>query len=187
MGATAGPYLWQPHLVAWLTLAAVTALVVIGHLRLARAEVPPIPWARRQIAAFAAAMLASVVALTWPLADLAAHWSLAALVTQRLILLLAVAPFLLLGVPYDVLRWVTRPAPVDAVLTRLQRPGPAIVAVTVVVVGSMAPTLVRAQSTSPAARAGLDLAAVLAGIVLWLPVLGRVPGIHRLRPIVRFG
>ncbi len=127
------------------------------------------------------------MALTWPLADLAAHWSLAALVTQRVVLLLAVAPFLLLGVPYDVLRWVTRPAPVDAVLTRLQRPAAAIVTVTVVVVGSMIPALVRAQSTSPAARGGLDLAVVVAGLVLWLPVLGRVPGIHRLRPVVRFG
>ena len=53
--------------------------------------------------------MASVVALTWPLADLAAHWSLTALVTQRLILLMAVAPLLLLGLPYDVVQWLTRP------------------------------------------------------------------------------
>ncbi len=131
-------------------------------------------------------MAGSLVALTWPLADLAARWSLAALVTQRLILLLAVAPLLLLGVPYDVLRWLTRPAIVDGVLTRLQRPAVAVVTVTVVVVGSMTPSLVRAQSNSLLARGALDLAIVLAGVVLWLPVLGRVPGILRLRPIVRF-
>ena len=34
--------------------------------------------------------------------------------------------------------------------------------------------------------AALDLVTVLAGLVLWLPVLGRVPGIGRLRPVVRF-
>jgi len=28
---------------------------------------------------------------------------------------------------------------------------------------------------------------LLAGLVLWLPVLGRVPGIVRLKPMVRFG
>ena len=49
------------------------------------------------------------MALTWPLADLAAHWSLTALVTQRLILVLVVAPLLLLGLPYDVIQWLTRP------------------------------------------------------------------------------
>ena len=152
-----------------------------------RTDVPPIPWRRREVLSFAGALVAAAVALTWPLADLAAHWSLAALVTQRVVLLLAVAPFVLLGLPYDVLRWVTRPAAVDAVLTRLARPGPAIVTVTVVGVGAMTPSLVRAQSTSAAARGGLDLAIVLAGLVLWLPVLGRVPGIHRLRPVVRFG
>jgi cytochrome c oxidase assembly factor CtaG len=182
----AGPYVWQPHLVAWAVLAGVTALVVAGHRRLAGSSTQPIPWTRRQIETFAGGMAAALVALTWPVADLAAHWSLAALVTQRLILLLAVAPLLLLGVPYDVLRWLTRPAIVDGALTRLQRPVVAIVTVTVVVVGSMAPSLVRAQSTSLLARGALDLAIVAAGLVLWLPVLGRVPGILRLRPIVRF-
>ena len=128
-----------------------------------------------------------MVALTWPLADLAAHWSLIALVVQRLILVMAVAPMLLLGLPYDVIRWLTRPAPVDAVLLRLQRPLVALATVTVVVVGSMTPVLVRAQSSSPLARGALDLAIVVAGLVLWLPVLGRIPGITRPKPVVRFG
>jgi cytochrome c oxidase assembly factor CtaG len=187
VGAAAGPYAWQAHLWAWAILAGVATLVIVGHRRLWRSSDQPIPWTRRQIATFAGALATSVVALTWPLADLAAHWSLAALVTQRLILLLAVAPLLLLGVPYDVLRWVTRPAAVDGVLTRLQRPAAAIITVTFVVVGSMVPSLVRAQSDSLLARGALDLAIVLAGLVLWIPVLGRVPGILRLRPIVRFG
>ncbi|MGH9081469.1 MAG: cytochrome c oxidase assembly protein [Acidimicrobiales bacterium] len=187
MGATAGPYAWQPHLFSWAILASVTCLVIAGHVRLSRSSDRPIPWTRRQIAAYAGALVASVVALTWPLADLAAHWSLAALVTQRLILLLAVAPLLLLGVPYDVLRRVTRPAVVDGLLTRLQRPAAAIATVSVLVVGSMAPSLVRAQSSSLVARGAISLAIVLGGFVLWLPVLGRVPGIPKLRPVVRFG
>jgi putative membrane protein len=186
VGATAGPFAYQPHLFSWAVLTAVTGLVVGGHVRLSRSTDRPIPWTQRQIAAFAGALVASVVALTWPLADLAAHWSLAALVTQRLILLLAVAPLLLLGVPYDVLRRVSRPALVDGALTRLQRPAVAVVTVTVLVVGSMTPTLVRAQSRSLLARGAIDLVIVLAGLALWLPVLGRVPGIPRLRPVVRF-
>jgi cytochrome c oxidase assembly factor CtaG len=63
----------------------------------------------------------------------------------------------------------------------------AIVTVTVILVGSMAPPLVRTQASSPSIRDLLFVATLIAGLVLWLPVLGRVPGIPRLRPIVRFG
>jgi putative membrane protein len=128
----------------------------------------------------------SAVALTWPLADLAAHWSLTALVVQRVLLVLVVAPLLLLGLPYDVLQWATRPAGVDAVLLRLQRPPVAIVTVSVLLVGSMTPFFVHAQSTSWPVRGALAGAVVVAGLVLWIPVLGRVPGIPRLKPVVRF-
>ncbi len=51
----------------------------------------------------------------------------------------------------------------------------------------MTPPVVQAQSSSPALRGLLAVTTVLAGLVLWLPVLGRVPGIPRLRPIMCFG
>ncbi len=184
---TVGPYAWDPHLAAWATIVVGIGLVVGGHRRLVRSGRPPIPWTRRQIMLFAGACVGSVVALTWPLADLAAHWSLVALVAQRLVLLMAVAPLLLLGLPYDVIQWMTRPAPVDAVLIQLRRPLVAIALVTVLAIGSMTPVLVRAQSTSPFARGALDVVVVVAGLVLWLPVLGRIPGFTRPPPVVRFG
>ena len=118
---------------------------------------------------------------------MAAHWSLTALVVQRLLLILVVAPLLVLGLPYDLIQWLTRPRAVDAVLLRLLRPPVAIAVVTVLVVGSMIPALVRAQASSPVARGLLDLALLAAGLILWLPVLGRIPGIPRLKPVVRFG
>ncbi len=179
------PYAWDPHLATWAILTTLAVLVVVGHRQLLARSARPIPWARRQIGAFAGALGASVVALTWPLADLAAHWSLTALVVQRLILVLAVAPMLLCGLPYDVIQWLTRPAMVDRLLIRLQRPPVAIATVTVLLVVSMTTWLVQAQSSSALVRGLLDAAMVSAGLVLWLPVLGRVPGIPRLRPVVR--
>jgi cytochrome c oxidase assembly factor CtaG len=187
VAATTGPYGWDFHGPTWSILAVGATLVVVGHLRLMRSDERPIPWTRRQIGLFVGACAASAVALTWPMANLAAHWSLTVLVTQRLILLLAVAPMLLLGLPYDLLRWLTRPVAVDTVLTRLLRPPLAILTVTAVVVGSMTPALVRAQSTSLLARGLFDALIVVAGLVLWIPVLGRIPGILRLRSVVRFG
>ncbi|HEY4947870.1 MAG TPA: cytochrome c oxidase assembly protein [Acidimicrobiales bacterium] len=185
MHPAAPPYAWDPHLATWAILTSLTVLVVVGHRRLLVRSGRPIRWTRRQIGAFAGACGASVVALTWPLADLAAHWSLTALVVQRLILVLAAAPMLLCGLPYDVIQWLTRPAPVDHLLTRLQRPPAAIATVTVLLVGSMTTWLVQAQSSSALARGLLDVAMVAAGLVLWLPVLGGVPGIPRLKPVVR--
>ena len=184
---TGGPYAFHLHPVTWAVLAACITLVLVGHRRLQHTDDPPIPWSRKQMVTFAGACMAAAVALTWPLSDLAAHWSLTALVAQRVILVLVVAPLLLLGLPYDVIRWLTRPPVVDAVLVRLQRPPVAIITVTAVLIGSMTPAMVRAESSSPLAR-GLLVAAVLgAGLVLWIPVLGRIPGILRLKPVVRFG
>jgi cytochrome c oxidase assembly factor CtaG len=181
------PYAWDFHLTTWVTVVIAVVLVVLGHRRMMRTSPHPIRWPRLEVAVFAGACGASLVALTWPVADLAAHWSLTALVIQRLILMLAVAPMLVLGIPYDVLERITRPALVDSVLHRCQRPAVAISFVTVLTVGSATPVLVRAQASSSVVRGLLSVVAVVAGLVLWIPVLGRVPGISRLRPMVRFG
>jgi putative membrane protein len=187
VAASVGPYAWDPHLMAWVVLVVAGAAVIIGHRRLERSSERPIVWTRRQMMAFGGAWVSAAVALTWPLGSVAAHWSLTALVVQRLVLVLVVAPLVVLGLPYDLIQWLTRPRAVDAVLLRILRPPVAIPIVTVLLVGSMIPTLVRAQASSPVARGFLDLGLVVAGLVLWLPVLGRIPGIPRLKPVVRFG
>jgi cytochrome c oxidase assembly factor CtaG len=181
----AGPWAWQPHPVLWAFLATLGVGVALLHRRLIGTTARPVPWPRVRIVRFVGALVVSLLAMGWPLGDLAAHWSLSALVLQRCVLVLAVAALLLSGLPDDVLAWVTRPAPVDAVLLRVLRPPAAVVTVTVVLVGSMLPPLVAAQSHSSVARASLAVAVTLAGVVLWLPVLGRVPGIPRPRPMIR--
>jgi cytochrome c oxidase assembly factor CtaG len=184
---TNAPYGFDPHPAAVsLTLLGAVA-VVAAHRRLAGSAQVEIPWTRREKSCFAGACVTAIVATGWPVADLASHWSLTVLVVQRLLLALAVAPLLLLGLPYDVIQWLTRPRVVDAALTRLERPPVAIATVTVVLVGSMVPALVAAQADSFVARAALDLLTVAAGMVLWIPVVGRVPGIRRPKPVVRFG
>jgi cytochrome c oxidase assembly factor CtaG len=182
-----GPYAWDYHFATWGALFVTVTLVVLGHRRLLRVSDHPIRWNRREIGRVAGACGASVVALTWPLADLAAHWSLTALVSQRLILMLAVAPILLLGLPYDLLEWITRPGFVDAVLNRCRRPAVAIGFVTVLTVVSATPPLVQAQSSWFIVRGLLAVLTVISGLVLWIPVLGRVPGIPRLTPMARLG
>ena len=180
-----GPWAWHPHLLSWGVLALVGVVTVLGHRRLTRRSDHPLPWPRERARRFVGGLVLIGVCMGWPLGDLAAHWSLSALVLQRCVLVLAVAPLLLSGLSDDLLRWLTRPAPVDAVLVRVVRPPVAVITVTVLLVGSMAPGLVAAQSSSAAARAGFALLAVLTGTVLWLPILGRIPGIPRPRPMIR--
>jgi hypothetical protein len=99
--------------------------------------------------------------------------------------LLAAAPLLLTGLPDDVIVRSTRPALIDSTLVRITRPPAAVIFVTVILVGSMTPTLVAAQAHSPSARGLLAVVVLVAGVVLWLPIIGRIPGIARPRPMIR--
>jgi len=182
---TGGAWSWHPHLIVWLLLAVVSASVAVLHRRLLASSTHPQAWPRSRIQRFAGAMVVAGITLGWPLGDLAAHWSLSALVLQRCLLVLAVAPLLLAGLPDDVIHWLTRPAAVDALLIRVLRPPVAVVTVTVILVISVLPPLVAAQASSVAARGALVLLVLSAGLVLWLPIMGRIPGIPRPRPMIR--
>ena len=181
----AGAWTWHPHVVLWAVLAGVSLAAALAHRRLQHSSSHPQAWPRSRVLRFAGAMGLTAVCLGWPLGDLAAHWSLSALVLQRCLLVLAVAPLLLAGLPDDLIRGITRPAPVDAFLIRVLRPPVAVCTVTVLLVGPMLPVLVAAQSDSAAARGALALVVLAAGIILWLPVMGRIPGIPRPRPMIR--
>jgi cytochrome c oxidase assembly factor CtaG len=180
------PYAWDPHIATWTALIVSMAAISFLHLRSTDPDRMTSRWTRREIIVLVTAWGAAAVALTWPLADLAAHWSLTALVTQRLILTLAIPPLVLLGLPYDALERLTRPAGVDALFDWCRRPAVAILVFTAVAVGSMTTPLVEAQASSSIVRGVLDGLIVAAGFVLWLPVIGRAPGILRLKPIGRF-
>jgi cytochrome c oxidase assembly factor CtaG len=139
---------------------------------------------RRQRASFLGGIAALVIAFMWPLAPLAAHWSLVALVVQRLILMLAVPPLLVAGTPRAILVRLTRPAAVDAVLRVVVKPVPAVVIVTVVAVGTLTTGLVSLAARSDVARVVIQIVVLASGFVLWAPVLTELPGSQ---PLSRVG
>ncbi len=171
------------HPLAWLAIATVALAYAfaVSHLRDAAAP-GPLP-TRRQRWYLAGGLAALAVALTWPLADLAAHWSLTALVVQRLVLTLAAAPLLLLAMPAPLLAVLSRPAPLDACLDFLTRPVVAVATFSAVAVGTLLPVAVAAQATSAWWRGLTDVALVAGGAVLWGPVLRHIPGAHRTVPV----
>jgi len=179
------PYAFHLHLVAWIAVAGTALLYGAAVRGTARATRQPATPTRRQRWYVAGGLVALALALTWPVADLAAHWSLAALVVQRLLLILAAAPLLLMALPSPVIATLTRPAPVDRVLEVATRPVVAVVVFTVVAVGTLVSPAVAAQASSGVVRGVFDVLLLLGGMVLWGPVLRHIPGASRPSPIGR--
>jgi len=141
----------------------------------------------RQVLSFVTGLIVFGVAVLWPLGDLAAHWSLLALVLQRLLLMLAVPPLLVLGTPRPILTRITRPPPVDAVLRIAVRPIPAIAIVTVIAVGSLTTDAVSLAARSEVARVIVQCLILGAGAVLWAPVMTQLPGAKKITALGRGG
>jgi cytochrome c oxidase assembly factor CtaG len=141
----------------------------------------------RQRRLFLLGALVLFVAVTWPLDDLAAHWSLMALVLQRLLLTLAVPPLLVTGLPQPLLARLTRPVAIDNLLRLAVKPVPAIATVTVVAVGTLTTSAVDLASRSDVARVAIEVLVLLSGFVLWAPVLTGLPGAPRLSALARGG
>ena len=181
--AAGDPWAFHLHGVAWLGIAGLAMSYGVGVRHVALRSGPGAVPTRRQRWYLAGALVALVLALTWPLADLASHWSLTALVVQRLLLTLGAAPLLLLAMPAPLLAVLTRPAPLDACLEVLTRPVVAVVTFSAVAVGTLFTPAVAAQASSPWWRAVTDVALLLAGAVLWGPVLRHIPGAHRTVPV----
>ncbi|MFZ0664190.1 MAG: cytochrome c oxidase assembly protein [Acidimicrobiales bacterium] len=175
---TSGP--WSPH-VHPLTLVVVVA-AVLCYVLVTRGDDRATP---RQHWCFATAMLALLIAGSWPLEDLAAHWSLTALIVQRLLLVLVVAPMLLLALPEHLAGRLTRPRLVDSVVAMVSRPVVAVVVFTAVAIGTLVTPAVAVQNSSAVARTLLDALLLSSGFVLWAPVISRIPGATRPTPVGR--
>lgn len=166
-----------------LTPALPVLLVGLGAWYLeATHRCDPAP-SRRQRQAFCGGLLALLVAIGWPLGVLARSTSLSALVLQRELLALVAAPLLLYSVPREIGVRMSRPAPVDWVLVKVSEPVPALVVTTLLLGVTAMPFSVGAISSHVWIRALVDLGVFVAGVVLWIPVIRRIPGVRELTPV----
>jgi cytochrome c oxidase assembly factor CtaG len=173
------PPTWHPALVGALAVAAGAYLVVTRR--------DPFTASRSEQRRFAAATVLVYVVCAWPLGDLAAHVSITAVVVQRLVLMLAVAPLLLDGLPHLLIAGLTRHRAVDRVVRTLVHPAVSIVVVTVVGTMTLLPAVISWGSSS-AQAGGVFVAVTLGlGIVLWMPVLGSIPGLPKLSNTAKGG
>jgi cytochrome c oxidase assembly factor CtaG len=133
------------------------------------------------------ALLTLLVALVWPVGDLAGQVSLSMTVIQRLVIMLLVVPLLLGAAPTGWLVKVTKPVVVDAFVRVFYPPLVAVVFVTILGTLTVSPLIVDWSATSTAGRLVSLALTAIAGLVLWLPGLPVVPGARKLSPTGRAG
>ncbi len=161
-----------------LAVAVAVAIVVAHHV--------VVHSGRERRRAEGAALLWLAVT-TWPIGDLAAGVSLSVATLQRLVIMLGVAPLAIASVPLTLWVRVTRPAPLDAVASRLAHPGVALVVVSLVGTASLMPVVVDAGAHSSIGRTLVLGLTIVAGVELWLPILAPIPGARHLSALARSG
>jgi putative membrane protein len=158
---------WAPYPGVWIA----TAIPIIAYVVAVRKR-PPID--RRRMLFFMLGMLAFWLASDWPLGVLGAGYLASAHMAQFLLYTLVCAPLLLMGTP----EWLASRMP--TVVRRSARwlgHSPLICAVlyNAILLITHSPGTVEVLRRSQVGSFAMDVVWVLAGLILWLPVLSPLP------------
>ena len=171
-----------PHLhpdvvafVAVLALAYWLALTRLGP----RVLPPGEPACTRRQAILVGAGIATLwVFSDWPVHDLSEGYLYSVHMVQHSVYTLVLPPLFLLGTPPWLLRWLL--APVMGLFRQLVRPWVAVLVFSAVTVATHLPPFVTAAVRSGPAHLGQHVALVLASVLVWWPLLSRLPEAPRL-------
>lgn len=166
--ASTEPWSWAPraYVGIWLFMGA----LLFGYLWVCRDH--RTAGDRRQRWFFFAGWLLLWASSDWPLGTLGAGYLASAHMTQYLLYTMAAAPLLVLGLPEAVMRRGLSRLRAYRFVTLLARPLVAGIVFNVVLLATHAPVTVDALRTSQLGSFALDLAWLLSGLILWLPVCG---------------
>lgn len=189
LGNTAGRGLPHLPLAAWITPGVLIGVALCGLAYGVAMWSPAIrdlpgvePPTRGQVVYFAAALVALYLSLGSPIGALAMGYSFTAHMFQHMIAALAVPPFLIKGLPKWVWRWLLRPRPVRFVFGYLVRPVQAILVFNTVFAVMILPSVIAAMVQSTTAMVLWHLGLVVAGVLMWWPLLSPLEEFPRLHP-----
>ncbi|HTY79972.1 MAG TPA: cytochrome c oxidase assembly protein [Candidatus Bathyarchaeia archaeon] len=167
---------WQPYPGVWILVATLAVPAMAGRRTGLVAS---------QRARWSLGTALFWASLDWPLGTMGAGYLLSAHTLQFLLIAYAAVPIVLTGVPTA---WIdpieARPAVVSW-LRRVTHPIVAILAFAAVVVVSHVPAVVDALRPTQLGSFGLDMAWVLAGGLLWWPVIVQRPAFLWFAPPLR--
>ncbi len=170
--ALARPWTWEwiPYPGIW----AASLLPMFLYGRSVRRHPGPTDWKR--LAQFMGGMLAFWAASDWPLGTLGAGYLASAHMTQFLLYTLVAAPLILLGTPEWMARRLTRRLRLERSTVWL---GHSLVATgliyNTILLATHAPGTVEVLRNSQLGSFAMDVVWMLAGFILWLPVISPLP------------
>lgn len=165
------PWSWSPRAYpgVWLFIAvlAVTAVAV--------AHRSGVPVTKKQRAAWWSGLAVLWLATDWPIGTLGSGYLVSGHMTQYLLYTFLASPLLLLGIPEPLARRFLARTRSYRTMRVIARPLVAGVIVNVVLVFTHAPAVVDPFRANQLGSFLLDVAWLLGGLVLWLPVCGPIP------------
>ena len=160
---TAWSWSWSPYLGAYLVAGLLTFLYVRGWRREGS---PP----TRRVVAGVLGIVVVLVAAEWPLAALGAGYLLSAQMVRQVLVVLIAVPLLLYAAPVGAGVWLEATERRRRIRHVMGRPVVAIVTANAILVALNTPVVVEVMIGSQLGSFVVDVAWVVAGLVLWLPV-----------------
>ncbi len=161
---------WVPYPGIWLA----TLIPLAMYFRAVVSSERPIDG--KKAALFTGGMVAFWGATDWPLGTLGAGYLASAHMTQFLIYTLVAAPLLLMGTPEWLARRISERLGIDRLVVRI---GSSLflagLLYNLVLVSTHAPGTVQALRTNQLGSFAMDVIWLLAGFILWMPVLSPLP------------
>jgi cytochrome c oxidase assembly factor CtaG len=155
----------------WLSVLLLAVPYVVAHLR----RQGPNPQRGRRIGFYLGGVVAYWVATDWPLGTLGAGYLASAHMVQFLLYTLAAAPLLLLGTPEWMARRVVGRLRLYRVVRVLAKPLVAGLTFNGILIVTHAPMTVDTFRSNQLGSFTLDLLWLVAGLLLWLPIVSPMP------------
>lgn len=173
---------WHPHLDVW----AVVFVLGVGYAYAVRRIAPhvegAVPPTRRQVGAFAAGLFLLWAVSDWPIHDIAEQHLFMFHMVEHIVLGLVVPPLLIVGTPVWILRSLLANRFVLPIVRPLVVPVVAFFLFDLTLVGIHWPAAVNLMVSSEIAHFLIHSLLFTVAIVMWLPVLSRIPELPRLSP-----
>lgn len=179
-----GPWTFHAHPDAWLLVAALAGGYLFALRRLGPRWAPPggPVVSRRQVRLFGLGVLLVWLFADWPVHDISEGYLFSLHMVQHTIFSLVAPALLLLGTPAWLLRRLVQPPAVNRVLRKLCRPIPATLLFNGVIAISHWPAWVDYTVQHEPAHFAAHTLLFGASVVMWLPVLNRLPDLPVLSP-----
>ncbi len=178
------PWAWHPHPDVWLLVVVLGGGYIFALRRLGPRHVPAgdRPATGAQKVAFGAGLLTLWLGADWPLHDLGEGYLYSVHMAQHLLFTLVAPPLLLLGTPAWLARALLRPPRLFAVVSRLARPVPALIAFNALIVVTHWPVFVDFTLRSEVSHFAAHAAIFVSALLMWCPVTAPLPELRPLSP-----